>query len=342
VALREKQQESAANSRETSYDGIHLLRVAACFMVVMVHVSCSLFVSFSPDWLPSIVYNAWAHSCVPVFFMISGFLLLDKKEDAASFYARRFARILPPFVFFSCLYLYDKNAPLSQYAGRILGGSVEFHLWYVYLLIGVYAAMPFLGKIFVNSDRSEKTIYLGIWFGLSVLYATLKNSLNLPYNIVDLYGLSMFVGYAGYVFLGGFLKAASFPRPGLLLCLSLAGSALAVAATYASSHALGRPDAMFMDFFSIPVFLSSVLLFCALKDVRVARCRQCLHALSGATYGIYLVHILVLKYVHRYILSVNAASVWLTIPLVSAICFLGSFLVVVALRRVGFLRIFAG
>ena len=342
MAGNESGNAAAATGRAASYDGIHVLRVLACFMVVMVHVSSGVFESFSPVWLASIVFNAWGHSCVPLFFMISGFLLLDRGEAAPTFYARRFARIIPPFLFYCLLYLYDKKTPLTQYARKILAGDVEFHLWYVYALIGVYAALPFLGKIFVRSGREERGIFLFLWFALNMVAAPLKRFLSLPYDVADLYDLYPFIGYGGYVFLGGCLKGVSVARPRLLLGLSLAASFLAFAGTYAYSRAMGRPEALFLDFFSIPVALAAVLLFAALKDVRVVRFAGALRAVSGATYGIYLVHILVLKYAHRHVLSVPSGSPWLTIPLLSAVCFLGSLLVVLALRRVRFLRPLAG
>ena len=40
----------------------------------------------------------------------------------------------------------------------------ENHMWYIYLLIGLYLYMPFFSAWIEKADRSKERVYLGIWF----------------------------------------------------------------------------------------------------------------------------------------------------------------------------------
>lgn len=67
-------------SRETFLD---LLRIIACFLVIVNHTNSVIFLGSSPDsldWYVSLTYFFISKIAVPIFFMISGYLLL-KKED---------------------------------------------------------------------------------------------------------------------------------------------------------------------------------------------------------------------------------------------------------------------
>src|SRR3546814_18926659 len=78
-------------------------RVVACFMVVILHVAATLFGTFDDQWWASNFYDSLARSCVPLFLMITGVLLLGKQESLPAFLSKRFAGILPPLLFGSLL-----------------------------------------------------------------------------------------------------------------------------------------------------------------------------------------------------------------------------------------------
>ncbi|MEO0868581.1 MAG: acyltransferase family protein, partial [Cyanobacteria bacterium J06642_11] len=76
-------------------------RVVSILAVILLHVTVIVMVSNdigSTYWWFGNIYNSSVRWCVPVFVMISGALLLstDKREDAATFYKKRVARLFLP------------------------------------------------------------------------------------------------------------------------------------------------------------------------------------------------------------------------------------------------------
>ena len=87
------------------------MRVIACFMVIMVH-SCEFFFidgdnigirNLNDGFWVSLIDSAFRCS-VPLFVMISAFLLVPLKENAALFFKRRLTRVVIPFAVWSLLY----------------------------------------------------------------------------------------------------------------------------------------------------------------------------------------------------------------------------------------------
>ena len=99
---------------------LDFVRVFACFLVMLVHAAenfygapgstdmagpQSLLLNES-DRLWVSVYDGFSRMSVPLFMIVSAFLLAPMKEgqSAVEFYRRRAMRILPPFLLFMVLY----------------------------------------------------------------------------------------------------------------------------------------------------------------------------------------------------------------------------------------------
>lgn len=168
---------------------IDLLRVAACFMVIVSH-SCDAFVGQFDnnryEFLTGTFIGSFVRPCVPLFVMMSGVLLLPVKMDMLTFYSKRAKRLLLPFVFWSLLlpvlyFLYvnsgmemiSPNINMSEYTViRTLQKMYTFifnfnydttPLWYVYMLIGLYLFIPIIGAWLNQAKKREIKWFLGIW-----------------------------------------------------------------------------------------------------------------------------------------------------------------------------------
>ena len=96
------------------------VRVFACFLVMVVHASENFygaagstdmagpqsFLASEADRLWVAVYDGFSRMAVPLFMIVSAYLLVPMKEGQTSwqFYRRRFTHILPPFFIFMILY----------------------------------------------------------------------------------------------------------------------------------------------------------------------------------------------------------------------------------------------
>ncbi len=86
-----------------------LIRVIAIFLVVVIHVSGQVTNVWGKiptlEWMIGNIYGGIARVAVPLFFMISGYLLLPRSESLGSFYTKRMPRVVIPFVVWSVIYL---------------------------------------------------------------------------------------------------------------------------------------------------------------------------------------------------------------------------------------------
>lgn len=232
------------NKTQTHIGWIDYLRIFACILVVLAH-SCDPFVAKTDsnysEFLTGSFLGSLVRSCVPLFVMISGVLLLPVKTDMSTFYKKRFKRILMPFVFWSLAlpllyYFYlnfgpetvnpnismdehSLNATLTKLYTFVFNFNYDtIPLWYVYMLIGLYLFIPILGGWLSQASKKDVQIVIGIWLAASVLqYVELGapflgytgNGGNLGmWGICDwnVFGsLYYFSGFMGYLILGHYL-----------------------------------------------------------------------------------------------------------------------------------------
>lgn len=159
---------------------LDLLRVAASFFVIMLHVSATDWASVSVySWVWEIYngYDSLVRWVVPAFVMISGcFFLNDKKEMLLKKLAQKYIwRLVKGFFFWSVLYA-GMNCCIALYRGMrgddlvwtflqmVLRG--HYHLWFIYMMIGLYLITPFLRPIARSKKLLEYFLILGYIFAI--------------------------------------------------------------------------------------------------------------------------------------------------------------------------------
>lgn len=96
------------------------LRVFACFLVMVVHASENFygaagstdiagpqsFLASEADRFWVSLYDGFSRMSVPLFIIVSAYLLVPMKEEQTmwQFYRRRFLKVLPPFFIFMILF----------------------------------------------------------------------------------------------------------------------------------------------------------------------------------------------------------------------------------------------
>lgn len=160
------------------HDGLDFLRVCATFAVVWLHVSATV-VTRNPDsssfiWWAGNISDSFSRWCVPVFVMINGALALSSAEvlSPVEYIKKRTRRLLPPLVFWSIFYILFQIATNDAYgvkyaAKSILLGTPYYHLWYLYMIIGLSFLTPYLHKLVTVLSRDA--LRLLILVGLMVV-----------------------------------------------------------------------------------------------------------------------------------------------------------------------------
>lgn len=197
------------------------MRFASCVLVILQHVAEFYYVS--PELKPNHtdnailvgIFNSISRISVPLFIMISGYLLLPMKQKTTEFFKRRFTRILFPFIVWSVVYTvyFTINADglIGEWLRRV--SLIPFtyqaeHLWYVYMLIGLYLLIPIITPWLQAVSKRELEAYLLLWMLTSFLpYLRLW----IPSIGADTYfnpspTFYYFSGFAGYMLLGYYLR----------------------------------------------------------------------------------------------------------------------------------------
>ena len=165
---------------------LDVLRVLACYMVIQVHTGEFYYIGPVGDvikgenafWVD--LYNSVCRSAVPLFVMLTGYFLLPVKDEPAQFFRRRFTRVVIPFIFWCIAYSFYQffrgQVDFATACVNILKIPVNFgtqvgHLWYVYMLMGLYLFAPIISPWLKTASRKSIELYLGIWaFSLCVPY----------------------------------------------------------------------------------------------------------------------------------------------------------------------------
>ena len=147
------------------------MRVSACFLVMATH-SCEPFylggegslILTKTDAIWVSILNVLPRACVALFVFASSYLQFPLHYPTGEFFKRRALRILPPFVFWSIVYALVLGEPVQNFKDLLLNFNYTAgHMWFVYMIIGLYLVMPLLSPWAERVSKRELQVYLGIW-----------------------------------------------------------------------------------------------------------------------------------------------------------------------------------
>ena len=154
---------------ETRKTNIDTLRTLAAILVILVHV-CAVYIvdnitTLNSSFIASSAISIYARVCVPIFVAISGRFLLEhyEKGKIKLFYKKRLPRLIIPFVFWSFIYALWKIYVLKAESPYLaftdfLTGNAYVHLWFFYMLLGLYFITPLLYKLKGNLTEKQLRI----------------------------------------------------------------------------------------------------------------------------------------------------------------------------------------
>jgi surface polysaccharide O-acyltransferase-like enzyme len=325
------------------------LRVIATLSVIVLHVSAELLLSSFTNppnifWNVANLYDSLVRYCVPIFVMITGALMLPQEIELTAFFQKRFKRVLIPFLFWSLIYIFNSFlsdlhigktfTPLSAIktiCNSFLFGA-SYHLWYIYMLIGLYLFIPILSKWIRNCSEKEIVYFLVVW-----AFTVTIGRINHFSNIRPLY----FTGYIGYLVLGYYLANKNFKQTKkqvsfYALILILVGALSTGALTYIASVKKGMFYEEFYNNFNPNVMMVAIGVFVLLKfqtPVRNETLLKVTSTIDQYSYGIYLVHVLVLLYLNKIGINGRFIHPIVGIPITSIICLGFSTLIVYLFRK---------
>lgn len=333
-----------------------LLRVAATLAVIVIHCTGGWLtdcVVGSTDWNILNVWNSLVRWCVPVFVMLSGMFYLDPKKTITlpSLFFKSILRIAVALAFWGTAYaLYDNfHGAFSiswvlETLKSVLLGNTHYHLWFLYMIIGLYLLTPILRSFVKGASRTD----LHYFFLLTFLIASLLPVLLAlrPSTTVSLYlsrlRLDLLAGYAGFFVAGYYLKNYTLGRIAELIIyvLGIAGGAVTVIGTSVLSRNAGALNDLFYSYTAPNVVVMAVAVFVLFRYVlgvsEERSRRQRLGGVAKITFGIYLVHDFFLILLRHFGLLQPALTPLIAVPLMVCAVFLGSCLVIWPISKIPF------
>lgn len=226
----ERPQETHAPTR---LPGLDLTRCMAVFLVVAVHFfMCSGFYSWplTGGRMFTLAAMRWVcFACVPLFLVLSGFLMNRRRPDAAHY--TKAGRILFEYLIacavsglFRLFILREALTPLG-FIKSVIQMTCAPYAWYLNLYFGLFLLAPFLNLAYHGlTSRSQKRLLVATLLVLTALPALVNGMVHIfPDWWVKLYPI-------GYYFIGCYL-AEFKPMPRKRWCaLGIAALALGQAA----------------------------------------------------------------------------------------------------------------
>lgn len=314
---------------------LDVLRFVAILMVIACH--CTDPFNASPESRANPDFNFWGsaygsmlRACVPLFVMMTGFLLLPVKQEASVFYKKRIPRVFFPFLIWSVLfnlapwfiqwaggsaelvtdffpYAPDPSASLTDALKEIAMIPVTFTvyatpMWYIYTLIGLYLYMPVFSAWVEKASDKGKRWFLGIW-GVSLFIPYLMEFVShylfgtCSWNAYGLF--YYFAGFNGYLLLGHYLGKGNDWSTGKTLTVTIPLFLIGYLVTFtgfrymtSDPHVSEEGMELFFTYCSPNAMLMTAAIFLLVQKARISSPFICgaLANLTKLGFGVYCVH----------------------------------------------------
>ncbi|WP_125764383.1 acyltransferase [Companilactobacillus hulinensis] len=303
---------------------LDFIRVIAIFLVIFIHVSAidtTLNIG-SGQWQITKILNYFAHISVPVFFMISGALLLNSKKTKSISYTwkQRVPRVVIPFVLWSIIspivvgiYAHSLSAHNVLAAMKMmLYQPTSPTLWFMYPLVGVYILSPIIKEFTENASKQMLLYTMAIWLVTNSLLPSIAVMVPKNWtNALTIYPVANFFlvgGFTGYFILGYLLTKIDIHKYSniglwiMMLVFGFAGNFISEMVPKIFDAYNGYyVTSIFIPLMSIPAYILLQKWGERIKSEKVIRVFE---FLAPLVFGIYLIHNLLILYLEPWFMSI--------------------------------------
>lgn len=296
---------------------LDIMRLVAAVGVMFIHFSNRMLGSAelgSMNWYLFVIFNCLGRFAVPIFFMISGSLFLDPDRncDLGKLFRNNILRLIIALYFWSVGYA-GWNLVWKLQSGPLTAELIKAtmkslitgptHLWFLFVLIGLYMLTPFLRKIAESRKMTEYFLVLWVIFGMIPAFLDPVSGINFIGEYIRKFQLRFVAGYSGYFLLGYYLRFQvnpSLKTKKIIYIVGMLAYVFTCASTAAMSFRTNTYNEMYLDAITPNCLFMAIAVFVGIKGVfgdcsKHPHLKLWVYRIAEYSMGIYLCHMIVFE-----------------------------------------------
>lgn len=339
---------------------LNFILICSVLLLVLLSISsyyCSSFLILDEiSYLIANIFNSIAIVAVPLIFMVSGAILLNKTFDLKNYY-RNILNVGLIIIVWTILYsiwnyLYMGNdSNIWLLAIESIYTPVKDHLGLLYIFFGLYLILPFIQVLVKNMDPELENLFLKLWLfltGTMYLITVILNFCGIETSIV--YNVPLLQGaYSLGYFIIGYIVYKNLKEKGYQpdynkyfgLCYLL-GTIITIVGTFAISINQNRYCDHLFSYESLFVIMSSLSLFILVINnqhilFKSNKFSRFIRRMVPYSLGIYLIHIFFVDVIIKIELATFLES-YIAIPLVFISIYTVSLAIAFLIKKISFIK----
>jgi len=325
---------------------LDVLRTILIIEVILIHTTAPFRgVADLTTWIPVHLLTPIIKTCIPLFFMITGALILPRAKDES---ISRYLLVKPALmalvvIVWELVYRLttqhlwgDSFELLSMLKDVANGNQKDPVLWYMYRIMGVYMAAPFLSVIVSHVSTRRLTTYVIAAISLEVFCRLLSDFSGVqwwpPFDH-RIYGLWFGFTAAGYL-VAHRINEKTF-RPAFWSALFVLGYGITLVAIFLG-RINGKQGGHFFTGYDDPgIAIMSVaifgIFFTMRQRINQVAVKPLWTALGASTLGIYVIHEPILLILRQYFPTRSAV---VSVFIYTAVALVASYALTAILNRI--------
>ncbi|MBQ2909665.1 MAG: acyltransferase family protein [Bacilli bacterium] len=310
-------------------------------MVIIIHIAnyyCRAFGDIDKiSYLGALIFNTISRISVPFFFMISGATLLNRKYNKEKNKERIIKKIVTLFVITIIYLIWDKYYMNKDINIILLLSKPERKLlWFMYAIIGIYIALPFIKCMVDKMSKEEDKLFVILWlmFNGILKYLNIGNTYLIPI-ISGTYYLGYFI--MGYMIIKYYNYINKKKNNKLLLITIFLSFTIVLVFTYFISINYNKHFTKLLTYSNALIMVASLSSFIYLYFNIKNKENIIISKLSNLSFGIYLFHGIILDFIMKLIPYKNIYS-YIGIPVILVIIISITSIIVGMLKKTGISR----
>ena len=193
---------------------LDFLRCLAIFLVIILHSNAPVLVNSDfyqfPSWYLCMLLDPLNRTGVPLFFMISGYLLLSRTstKDLCKFYKHNIPKLLVPLFAWNIIYfwartqIFHAKINFEGFVEDMLNQGISYHMWFIYTLLAIYIFCPFLKRLVDGCTQAQSFFLICIILFPTAILPLVAPHLPIEIGFFNLFSLGELQARVGYFLLG--------------------------------------------------------------------------------------------------------------------------------------------